>query len=141
MMFRGALLSIFLHSRNTTMHASHDRQLLTTRLRNTDMRRSSTKFKMSSSFRYVLSCLWALPAMFPSLRRLLIIVRWFTEKLEQCLRIRSRPFALCPHCCFEGCEESERLPYCRTDLRGYVARCRNLPRHMGTSIVAGRDIG
>jgi hypothetical protein len=69
-----ALLSMFLHSRNdAVLPASEDRQFLTVRCQNIDMRRSSMLCKMSLSFRYGFYCFPALPTRVPGY--LLIVVR------------------------------------------------------------------
>lgn len=105
------------HSRNEAMmHASTDRQSLTFWCQRIDMRRNSTRSKMSSNFRYDTYCFRLYPRLASRTSRLLIIIRWSTAKPQQCVRIRSRPFTFRPHCCVEGSAKSQRLSYSCANL-------------------------
>ena len=104
----GALLSIFLQSRNT--NAARWYRLSIANAQVPEYRYEKEFDQVQDVFelqvRFCLSPRHILQYFTPSCR-LLIIVRWSTEKFEQRFRIRSRPFALCPHCCVESCEKSQ----------------------------------
>lgn len=72
----------------------------------TDMKRNSTRFKTSLSFRYVILhwLVWGV---------LLISGVITTAKPEQRICIRSRPIPLGPRGCIESRSPSQRFPNCR----------------------------